>query len=127
MAHDWPKELSISQAAALCSIKGVGLVAISSEQVLSEDGQRVEAKVQTVDVQNKSDVTQEMMVGEWKVRGDVVGAVLCDGKTAYFEAKSGKAIGREFRLRPAEKPQGRTNTGVKAARTSQDVARQYMR
>jgi hypothetical protein len=124
---DWPKELTVEQAAALCSTKGVGLVAVSSELVLSKDGQRTEPRVQFVDIQNERDLTPEVIFAGPKVRGDVNGYVLVDGKTAYFEAKTGKAIGREFRLRSPEKPQGRTNTGVKAARTSQDVARQYVR
>jgi hypothetical protein len=127
MAHDWPKELTVEQAAALASIQGVGLVPVRSELVLSKDGQRMEPKVYTVDVQKESDLTPGMILSGPKRRGDVNGYVLCDGKTAYFEVGSGKAIGREFRIKGAAKPRGRTNTVVMASRTSQGVDRQYVR
>lgn len=126
MAHDWPKELTVEQAAALCSIKGAGPVIVGSEQVLSKDGQRIEVKVQTVDVQKESDLTPEMIVHGPKARGAVNGYVCCDGKTFYFDAKTGAAIGREFRIQPPARPQGRTNTVVTASRTSQGVNRQYL-
>jgi len=125
--HNWPKELTVEQALALCSIKDVGPVIVGSRLKLSKDGQRTEPEVQTVDVQNEKDLAPEMIVHGPKARGDVNGYVLCDGKTAYFEAKTGKAIGREFRIRPPEKPQGRTNTVVMASRTSQGVDRRYVR
>ena len=126
MAHyDWPKELTVEQAAALCSIKGGGLVIVGSELVLSKDGQRTEPKVQTIDVQNESDLTPQMIVHGPKPRGEVNGYVLCDGKTFYFEAKSGKAIGREFRIRP-EPVAKRQNTILMASRTSRDVDRTYL-
>ena len=122
--HDWPKELTVDRAAALASIKGVGPVIVGSELVLSKDGQRMEPKVQTVDVQNERDLTPEMVMHGPKARGDVNGYVLCDGKTAYFNAKTGEAIGREFRIKPPGKPQGRTNTIMMA---SQGVDRRYVR
>ena len=127
MAYDWPKRLTVSQAAALCSIKGGGPVIVGSEMVLSKDGQRVEPKVQTVDVQKESDLTPDMIVLGPKRRGDINGYVLCDGKTFYFEVETGNAIGREFRIRRPDKPEGRTNTVVTAHRDSQDVNRQYVR
>jgi nitrite reductase/ring-hydroxylating ferredoxin subunit len=68
-----------------------------------------------------------MIVQGPKARGDVNGYVLCDGKTAYFSAKTGEAIGREFRIKPAAMPQARTNTVVMASRTSQGVDRRYVR
>ncbi len=127
MRFDWPKELTVEQATALVSIQGVGSVIVGSELALSKDGQRTEPKVKTVDVQNESDLTPEMIVHGPKARGDVNGYVLVDGKTAYFEAKTGKAIGREFRMKAAARPQGRTNTVVTASRTSQSVDRRYVR
>jgi hypothetical protein len=126
MAFDWPKKLTVEQAEALASIQGVGPVIVGSELVLSKDGQRMEPKVRTVDVQKESDLTPEMIVHGPKAAGDVNGYVLVDGKTAYFEAKTGKAIGREFRTKGAAQPQGRTNTVVMASRTSQGVDRRYV-
>lgn len=125
MAYDWPKQLTVEQAAALCSIKGGGLVIVGSELVLSRDGKRMEPKVQTVDVQKESDLTLAMVVHGPKARGDVNGYVLCDGKTFYFDAKSGVAIGREFRIqpKPVAKPQ---NGALMASRTSQGVDRRYL-
>ncbi len=126
MAYDWPKELSVEQAAALCSIKGGGPVIVGSELVLSKDGQRMEPIVHTVDVQNERDLTPEMIVHGPKVRGAVNGYVCCDGKTFYFDAKTGAAIGREFRLKPPAKASVRTNAVGMASRSSQGVDRRYM-
>jgi hypothetical protein len=92
----------------------------------------MEPKVQAVDVQNERDLTPEMILNGPKARGDVHCYVLVDGKTAYFNAKTGEAIGREFRIKPPrgrvfQVAQGRTNTVVMASRTSQGVDRSYMR
>lgn len=128
MAFDWPKELTVEQARALASVVAEEIVVpVSSEIALSKDGRSTEAKVFSVTVKNEKDLAPELIVHGPKARGEVNGYVLCDGKTAYFEAKTGNLIGREFRLKGPPKPQGQTNTVRMASRTSRDVAREYVR
>lgn len=124
MKNGIPKELTVELAARLVTIKEI-VVKVSSELVLSKDGQRNEPQVKTATVTKESDLTPEMIVGGPKAQGEVNGYVLCDGFTAYFNAKTGEAIGRELRLTPPAKPQGRTNT-ILASPAPRDVNRQYL-
>ena len=121
-----PKDLTVELAMKLVTIKEIA-VRVSSELVLSEDGQTIKPKVKIATITKESDLTPEIILSGPKLRGEINCYVLCDGLKAYFNAKTGEAIGREFAAKIPVGPRGRSNTVVRASRTSQEVDRRYIR
>lgn len=120
-----PKDLTVELAAKLVTIKEI-VVRVSSEPVLSNDGQKMEAKVKVATIAKERDLTPEMIVGGPKLRGEVNSYTLCDGFRAYFNAKTGEAIGRELRLNSKAGANGSKSTVLIPLRTSPGVDRRYM-
>lgn len=117
--------MTVEECKALVAIKEIS-VATASEPVLSKDGQRVEAKVTRVTVTKESDVTPELIVGGPYAQGEVNGYVLIDGFTAYFDAKTGKAIGREIWRDTVGKQEARKKPALRPSRNSPGVDRRMM-
>jgi hypothetical protein len=117
--------MTVEECKALVAIKEISVI-VATEPVLSKDNQRIDHRVNRLTINNESDLTPEIVMDGPNVQGEVNGYVLTDGFTAYFDAKTGEAIGREiWRDTPVKRDAGK-KTILRPLRNSPSVDRRMM-
>ena len=92
IAERIPRELTVEQAMRFLVTKGVAL-AVSSEMIHSADGKKVTPKPKIVQITKESEIRPELILKGPVQRGEVNVYVLVNAHKAYFNAKTGEALG----------------------------------